>query len=136
VKAGEQVFLVGAFNGWQPQDAMYVMAPVPNQPGKFSITLSFPFEGKEGTIDTGASFKYKYTKTTDTPAGDGWENGVKDFFQVDAAHPCSNFPREKAGLFEIQDLAITIPATDTELPAYAVPAWRNYAQSLGYKSCN
>jgi hypothetical protein len=137
VKPGEQVFLVGEFNGWNPQDPKYAMTEVPNQPGKYSITLQFPLETSSGPIDTGAELQYKYAKTTDQPGTDVWGNGVKDFFQVDATHPCTNAPTEKAGLFELKEnLKLTIPATATELPAYVVPAWRDYAQSLGYKTCN
>src|SRR5262245_51473207 len=35
----EKVFLVGAFNGWNPQDPLYAMTPVAGQAGKFSISL-------------------------------------------------------------------------------------------------
>jgi hypothetical protein len=137
VEAGEKVFLVGAFNGWKPQEEAYAMAPVTGQPGKFSISLTFPREAPDQTmIDTGSSFEYKFTKTTDTPTGDGWENGLKDFFTVDGTHPCTNFPGEAAGLFERSNLVITIEAADQELPVYVVPAWRNYAEKLGpYKTC-
>src|SRR4051812_13153972 len=99
VKADEKVFLVGAFNNWNPQDPLYAMTPVAGQPGKFTITLTFPGDYPGGMLDTGASFEYKFAKTTDKPgdppAGDPWGNGVKDYFKIDATHPtCPDAPGE------------------------------------------
>jgi hypothetical protein len=135
----EQVFLVGAFNGWNPQDPAYAMRPVAGQLGKFSITLTFPRDSPDGMLDTGAAFEYKYAKTTDrlgpNPPADPWGNGQKAFFTVDATHPCTNFPAATAGLFEISNLKITIPAGDMEFND-TVDAWRDYAESFGFKTCN
>jgi hypothetical protein len=141
VKPNEEVFLVGAFNNWNPQDPLYAMKPVVGQAGKFTISLTFPGDYYGGLIDTGASFEYKFAKTTDLPgdppAGDPWGNGVKDFFKIDVTHPCTKFPAETSGLFELKpNLTITIPASDMEVP-YTVPAWRDLAEMLGpYKSCD
>jgi hypothetical protein len=136
VEANEKVFLVGDFNGWNPQDPKYVMTPVAAKDGFFTITLTFPFDGANGKIDTGASMEYKFAKTTDTLA-DVWGNGAKDFFVVDAEHPCTKATGETKGLFEWKvNLKLTIPAENTDVPVFVMPAWRDYAETkYGYKTC-
>jgi len=135
VLTNEKVFLAGAFNGWNPQDDAYAMMPIAGKDGQFTITLTFPRDASDGTrIDTGALFEYKFAKTTDK-ATDPWGNGMKDYSVVDATHRCTNDPTQTSGLFEVENLKLTIPATNMDV-THVVEAWRDYAESQGYKTCN
>ena len=132
----ETVFMVGSFNGWNPQDTVYELLPVAGSPGIFAITLAFPLDiGNGEMLMAGDMIEYKFTKTSNDP-GNGWANGIKNFFPVDAVHTCPMFPNETVGLFETGNLTLTIPDVDTELQSVVVDAWRNYAESFGYFSCN
>jgi hypothetical protein len=135
VKPGEQVFLVGDFNGWNPQDSGYAMTPVDGQPGFFSISLRFPLYTNGAVLDSGAQLIYKYAKTTDDQS-QPWGNGIKDVFPIDANHACPNAPAGTAyGLFETMNYTLTVPDTDQAPAAFQVPAWRDLAESYGLPTC-
>lgn len=131
----EQVFMVGSFNDWNPQDPNYTLTAEAGSPGIFTITLSFPLATPGGMLDVGDMMEYKFAKTTDD-GGDAWGNGMKNYFLIDDVHTCPNFPEATAGLFETGNLTLTIPDADEELQTVVIDAWRNYAESFGYNSCN
>lgn len=133
---GEQVFLVGEFNDWNPQDPSYALDPLPGAVGQFSIEVEFPLTTANGPVlDAGSNFIYKFAKTSGDP-GDVWANGIKDYFETDAVHTCPNVPAAPAGLYETGNYELIVPDLDAEVPTRQVAAWRMHAESFGYPACN
>lgn len=127
VKSGEQVFLVGNFNGWDPQQPAYQMTA--ESDGRFSFTKTF---------DSGQELEFKFAKT-----GSGWGNGEKAF-----GGPCGGSP-DMAGadggaaadggvsgaLWEVPNRRYTVGNKDATLGPFTIDAWRDFAQTFGYSSC-
>lgn len=169
VEATKQVFMVGAFNDWAPQDTNYVLhddgknGDATSADGIFTIQLSFPLEGKDGTgkgiaktWNAGdAGFTFKFTKTKLAPDGDGWDNGIKEAVLdsgITDGTKCPTTVTLKDGLglwqvgkkalagteaYKIADSNLTfdkIPSTDTTV-AYKVDAWEGDAKAAGFSVC-
>jgi hypothetical protein len=126
VLPGEKVFLAGAFSAaypmWDPQNPK--MAMTDEGGGIFSIVLSLP---------AGSMLQYKFAKTED--AMDGWSNGEKAFHDNLGATGCTNFPGQTSGLFEIMNRTYTVPAMDSTVGPIVIDAFRDYAETFGYKTC-
>lgn len=137
VTGNNKVYMVGGFNGWDPQNpdtAMYddgTHGDAAAGDGIYTFQVTFPYTSPDGgtTWNIGDSgFDYKFAMTTDD-AADAWGNGVKDVFMIDGTHVCGNDPTTTStyGLFEFQsNLTLTVPDSDTTVD-YTVPAWRDYA---------
>ncbi len=126
VKEGEQVFIVGDMNGWDPNDP--AMAMTDNGDGTYSITLELP---------AGAGIIFKFAKTTSNP-DDAWAEGEKDYMndQDPDWNGCTNFEDDTEGLFEVSNREYTVPESDADAGTFPIDAWRDTAEAYGLHSCN
>ncbi len=132
VKEGEQVFVVGDFCGWNPNDPAYALTD--NGDGTYTGTFEFT---------VGSTILFKFAKTTSNP-DDAWAEGEKNFMSdQEADYPgCTlqiddGTPQDFAmGLFEVPNRELTIPDTDYDVGAIEIDAWRDTAESYGLHSCD
>ncbi len=126
VKEGEDVFIVGNFNEWNPNDPEYAMSD--NGDNTWSITVPFP---------VGTTIYFKFAKTSSDP-NNPWAEGEKDYrtTEDEGWKPCEGHSEVTEGLFEVDNREYAVPETDDVLESFPIDAWRDTAEAYGLYSCD
>lgn len=150
VLAGESMYVVGDMfpggkNCWDTAASNYTcwaqgadlkMTEETAGSGIYKLTLN---------LQPGTKIEYKFAKNADANAADAiWNNGEKDF-QWEADEHCTAWDAEtpppdpaagRAGLWETGNFTYDVPTADATMDTHVVDAFRDYAESFGYPSCD